>query len=81
MFRLNSKGQMGAVEGIIIVVLMVSLGGVIYLMFKKDSSPQIYQAGSKPLVSDITNKPLCGIIFDITDRGKSESIVNKTGSH
>ena len=43
---MNKKGQAGAWEGIIIILLVIGMGGLVYVLFKKDSS--IYQAGSNP---------------------------------
>jgi len=79
---MNNKGQTGIGMGelFLILILMVALGGVIYLLFKKDSSPQIYQANSKPRVTDISPRPSFGgcVRVDVMeDWGKNEPIVNK----
>lgn len=77
--RCDNKGQMGAVEGIIIFILMVALGGIIYLLFKKDSNPNIYESGSKPKIMEISPKPTFGgcVRVDIVDSwGKNERITN-----
>lgn len=77
---LQRNGQTVAWEAIIIMILIVSMGVLIYLLFKKDSSPQIYQSGSKPKVLDIAPHPsFFGCVrVDVADQwGKNESIVNK----
>lgn len=47
---MNNKGQAGAWEGIIIVLLVIGMGALVYILFKKDSS--IYQSGSNPTITD-----------------------------
>ena len=70
------SGQMGAIEGIIIFLLMVALGGLVYLLFKKDSSPQIYKAGSNPRVIDVAPHPSFGGCVDVKVQEYKDGLTN-----
>ena len=69
---------MGAIEGIIIFILMIALGGVVYLMFKKDSSPQIYKSGSNPKVIDVSPHPSFGGCVDVKVQEWKDAQSNST---
>lgn len=56
----DSKGQTGAWEGIIILILLIVLGGLVYLLYSKKSESTVYQADSKPKVTDIAPHPSFG---------------------
>lgn len=54
MFRLNSKGQTGVWEGIIILILIILLGGSVYLLLSRKTDTQIFKAGSQSISPPIT---------------------------
>ena len=74
---MNNKGQTGIWEGLIIILLLIALGGMVYLYVKKPTVQEIYQAESKPNVSNPNIHPLCGLIFDING-GKDVSPTNRS---
>ena len=53
MYRLNSKGQLAGWEALIIVILIGYAGYMTYMWAKKPSENSIYQAESKPKITDI----------------------------
>lgn len=75
-FNKNNKGQLAGYEALIILILFAAIGGLCYLMYSKKTDVAIYQADSKPNVSNPNIHPLCGIIFDI-NRG-DKPIVNSS---
>ena len=74
--RCNNRGQMAGYEALIIIVLLGAFGWMFYLYAHKPSESSIYQSGSKPVVTDINNHPLCGAIFDI-NRGYDANVNTK----
>jgi hypothetical protein len=80
---MNNKGQMAATEAIVIIVLLVALGGAVWLLLHKTTEANIYQADSKPIVyqNEPNIHPLCGIIFSYNQKDKdvtsSHSQVNR----
>lgn len=74
-YKIDSKGQADGLHValfLFVVVLVGVLGFMSYMLYKgKQTDISNYQADSKPVVSQINNHPLCGAIFDITDRGSS----------
>lgn len=56
----NNKGQTGAWEGIIILILLIVIGGLVYLVYSKKSESNIYQDGSKPKVTQYDVAPKFG---------------------
>lgn len=73
---MDDKGQLGVYEALIILILVACVGGIGYLYVHKPTQEEIYQADSKPNVSNPNIHPLCGIIFDI-NRGEENVSTNK----
>jgi len=69
---------MAATEAIVIIVLIAALGGAVYLLLHKTTEANIYQADSKPVVTQIEPNihPLCGLIFSINEKGKDAISTN-----
>ena len=77
----NCKGQVGIGMGelFLIIILLIALGGLVYLLFKKDSSPQIYKAGSNPRVVDVSPHPTMFGCVDVKVQEWKDAIdTNKT---
>lgn len=46
---MNKKGQTGAWEAVIIIVLFIIIGGLVYLLYTKSSDTSIFKAGSQSI--------------------------------
>ena len=66
---MNNRGQLAGWEALIIVVLLAGLGTMTFLWAKKPSENSIYQAGSKPVISDYHLSP-----FSCVREGKLNDI-------
>lgn len=49
-----NKGQLAGYEALIILILLSSVGGLSYLLITKKSDANIYQAQSKPRVTQLS---------------------------
>ena len=78
---MNKKGQMAVTEAVVILVLIVAVGGLVYLLLHKTTEANIYQAESKPVVTqnEPNIHPLCGLIF--TWEGKDAVSTNSQNKH
>lgn len=70
---MNNRGQLGVYEALIIIVLIACVGGIGYLYIHKPTQEEVYQKGSDPTISNITNRPLCGAIFDTMKEEKDDT--------
>lgn len=73
--RCNNKGQMAGYEALIIIVLLGISGWMFYLYARKPSDSNVFNANSRPIVTEINNHPICGAIFDIT-KGVPNAVIN-----
>lgn len=52
--RCNNKGQTGAGEVVIIMILIIVIGGLTYLLYTKKSDTQIFKSGAQSVEPRIT---------------------------
>ena len=74
------KGQLAGWEALIIIILLGVSGYMFYLYAHKPSEANIYQKGSKPIVSELT--PHCGFLSCCNNKvdefmGERNAITNK----
>lgn len=71
---MKNKGQADGLHLGLFILCILAIGGCIFLGIMlyngKQTQNSVYQAESKPSVSQPNIHPLCGIIFDINGRDK-----------
>lgn len=80
---MNSKGQTGIWEGIIILILILFLVGTIFfagwLLYRKPNQTDIYQNGSRPEVIQPDIHPSFGGCVDVRVEEWKHELTNKVG--
>jgi hypothetical protein len=78
--KMNNKGQLGIYEALIFIVLIASVAGIGYLYIHKPTDTSIYQADSKPKITEFTVHcspfSCCSDKVDEFMEGKKNAVTN-----